>query len=697
MPLATVIAHPDQNGKLQLRLLKMIQDEEMYREAFFPQGISITKNNWALQRACCMEFLENDQWMRDKKQEGLVVWKDGEWHPTAKWTPQSYNPVAKRVALLKRYMNEGWYKKHFGVLPAWSSMSDIPRQIKDKETRKKYHDFQDKHPYYFLLRELWLRTQTRGQVRLPSPAVETPSARIQQSLNTPANLRPSTSKRSRKRSISTLSSESFSTPLTSEPVSKRSRMSVASAIFVQETVTRLKQEDKPSVPSARQAAGARGSGVDEAIIIDSDEEDGQATPDGACRVSAVNRGLDPPQAADVEVKVDPALLERRKRQSAESAVQPQGLELGLRHVTETDLDVNGEKQSHGNESSDDSNTSMADDQGVDDADSGSDEDGDHTDTSSDSSKLGDGRTDQSHKADDNRHTKEGDEQNGEMVNQKGVRTGTKPDKARSRGKIDVRAIVQVDGRGVQRVDQSGVKSNDQPGSERMSDSSERCDAKGEGRGISSGGERRIRSPTISSEGDGEEEIDERDNENDDETHTRISDDNGTGQINDQDEFELNDDPSDLLHPYEPETKWEKRRMRSILLAWSKAESIPSSCHSLRSRKPKLQYPVQSPIGFPMSLHDMWKYFRGGNVSNRMLMSTVLEDLKRYPEGYELIQMRSRLELGIHTIATMIERRVTRGDHSYRTIFSNKRVFVPRYLDKDPVARKIVRLLQSTGA
>ncbi|WVF65554.1 hypothetical protein IAT40_000283 [Kwoniella sp. CBS 6097] len=172
-----------QNVRHNVRMLPLIKSEDLYLQTFFPTDMATAKDKWIDERACCLEFFENDAWMIEMENKGMIVKKRGEWCPTKKWT-SSIHPHYAEISLRQR-MSEGYYQDKYEILPHWSSWDDIPKRI-NNDLKKKYRKFQVEHPYYFLLRELWLRTQTPAKrtealLRGQRPPVEAAHMEIESS------------------------------------------------------------------------------------------------------------------------------------------------------------------------------------------------------------------------------------------------------------------------------------------------------------------------------------------------------------------------------------------------------------------------------------------------------------------------------------------------------------------------------------
>ncbi|WVQ93219.1 hypothetical protein IAU59_000284 [Kwoniella sp. CBS 9459] len=136
--------------------------ESLYLQRFFPVDMATAKDNRIDERGRCLEFFEKDVWMVEMENKGTVIEKGGESCPTKKWTSSVHNPMARRRKGPRQRMSEGYYKDNHGIQPYWSSWDHNPNGI-DNDLKKKYRKFQVENPYFFLLRELWLRTQTTAQ------------------------------------------------------------------------------------------------------------------------------------------------------------------------------------------------------------------------------------------------------------------------------------------------------------------------------------------------------------------------------------------------------------------------------------------------------------------------------------------------------------------------------------------------------
>ncbi|OCF39769.1 hypothetical protein I317_06431 [Kwoniella heveanensis CBS 569] len=148
-----------QNVHENVRMLELIKSKDLYLRTFFPVGMIPARDRWIGERAFCLEFFKDHAWMIEMESKGMVVKVDGAWVSTEKWTNSIGNPIARKCKALIERMSRGHYKSRHGIQLGWSSWDDIPKQI-DKDLTKRYRKFQAQHPYYFLLRELWLRTQT---------------------------------------------------------------------------------------------------------------------------------------------------------------------------------------------------------------------------------------------------------------------------------------------------------------------------------------------------------------------------------------------------------------------------------------------------------------------------------------------------------------------------------------------------------
>ncbi|KAK6904298.1 hypothetical protein I203_105108 [Kwoniella mangroviensis CBS 8507] len=171
---------------LTFTLLTLIKSNPLYQHVFFSTSIEQVKDKYLVSQKICIEFFKDSVWMKDAERRGLVIKTEaGEWKATKKWGSNVANPITSRVLHLRKRFNDGWYKTKRGILHNNTKIEDIP-------DRRKRVLFGKQHPYYFILRELCQGQQPQAGLPVMTPVEEPPD--------------PPT--RRRKRSPSTISSDS---------------------------------------------------------------------------------------------------------------------------------------------------------------------------------------------------------------------------------------------------------------------------------------------------------------------------------------------------------------------------------------------------------------------------------------------------------------------------------------------------------
>ncbi|OCF72709.1 hypothetical protein I204_07094 [Kwoniella mangroviensis CBS 8886] len=210
---------------LTFTLLTLIKSNPLYQHVFFSTSIEQVKDKYLVSQKICIEFFKDSVWMKDAERRGLVIKTEaGEWKATKKWGSNVANPITSRVLHLRKRFNDGWYKTKRGILHNNTKIEDIP-------DRRKRVLFGKQHPYYFILRELCQGQQPQAGLPVMTPVEEPPD--------------PPT--RRRKRSPSTISSDSSDSegnvPLAAHaasPLAKRFRESHSDIEFIRKTVTPLR-------------------------------------------------------------------------------------------------------------------------------------------------------------------------------------------------------------------------------------------------------------------------------------------------------------------------------------------------------------------------------------------------------------------------------------------------------------------------